>query len=143
MIVHYMLYLRIIRKIIPINMSVLRKSIQLSCPMPKVDFDIITLGHGSGGILTNKLLNECVFNLFSNPLLNQKHDGAIFSLEGELAFSTDSYVIHPIFFPGGNIGELAVNGTVNDLSMCGAIPKYLSLSLLSKKVYLLKSSGKF
>ena len=111
-------------------MSVLKKSMQISCPMPKVDFDIITLGHGSGGILTNKLLNECVFSLFSNPLLNQKHDGAIFSLEGELAFSTDSYVIHPVFFPGGNIGELAVNGTVNDLSMCGAIPKYLSLSFI-------------
>lgn len=98
--------------------------------MPKVDFDIITLGHGSGGILTNKLLNECVFNLLSNPLLDQKHDGAIFTLHEKLAFSTDSYVIHPIFFPGGNIGELAVNGTVNDLSMCGAIPKYLSLSFI-------------
>ncbi|SCC56140.1 hydrogenase expression/formation protein HypE [Chitinophaga costaii] len=103
---------------------------QLSCPMPKLDFDIITLGHGSGGTLTNRLLESGVFNLLANPLLNEKHDGAIFSLEGKLAFSTDSYVIHPIFFPGGNIGELAVNGTVNDLSMCGALPKYLSLSFI-------------
>lgn len=103
---------------------------QLSCPMPKLDFDIITLGHGSGGTLTNRLLNSGVFNLLSNPLLNEKHDGAVFSLEGKLAFSTDSYVIHPVFFPGGNIGELAVNGTVNDLSMCGAIPKYLSLAFI-------------
>lgn len=111
-------------------MSLSPKSMQISCPIPKVDFDIITLGHGSGGILTNKLLNECIFNLLSNPLLDQKHDGAVFSLKGNLAFSTDSYVINPIFFPGGNIGELAVNGTVNDLSMCGAIPKYLSLSFI-------------
>ncbi|MDR0793984.1 MAG: hydrogenase expression/formation protein HypE, partial [Chitinophagaceae bacterium] len=103
---------------------------QLACPMPKLDFDIITLGHGSGGTLTNRLLNSGVFSLFSNPLLDEKHDGAVFSLEGMLAFSTDSYVIHPVFFPGGNIGELAVNGTVNDLSMCGAIPKYLSLSFI-------------
>ncbi|ANI90558.1 hydrogenase expression/formation protein HypE [Arachidicoccus ginsenosidimutans] len=98
--------------------------------MPKLDFDIITLGHGSGGTLTNRLLNSGVFSLFSNPLLDEKHDGAIFSLEGKLAFSTDSYVIHPVFFPGGNIGELAINGTVNDLSMCGALPKYLSLSFI-------------
>lgn len=111
-------------------MSLQKSNIQLSCPMPKIDFDIITLGHGSGGILTNKLLNESVFKVLSNPLLNQKHDGAVFSLKGDLAFSTDSYVIDPIFFPGGNIGELAVNGTVNDLSMCGAIPKYLSLSFI-------------
>ncbi|HEY0297808.1 MAG TPA: hydrogenase expression/formation protein HypE, partial [Arachidicoccus sp.] len=103
---------------------------QLSCPMPKLDFDIITLGHGSGGTLTSRLLNSGVFSLLSNPLLDEKHDGAIFSLEGKLAFSTDSYVIDPIFFPGGNIGELAINGTVNDLSMCGAIPKYLSLSFI-------------
>lgn len=103
---------------------------QVSCPMPKLDFDIITLGHGSGGTLTNKLLESGVFNLFDNPLLQEKHDGTIFNLEGKLAFSTDSYVIHPIFFPGGNIGELAVNGTVNDLSMCGAKPRYLSLSFI-------------
>lgn len=101
-----------------------------SCPMPQLDFDVITLGHGSGGILTNRLLEAGVFNLLKNPLLDTHHDGAIFEASGKLAFSTDSYVISPIFFPGGNIGELAVNGTVNDLSMCGAIPKYLSLSFI-------------
>jgi hydrogenase expression/formation protein HypE len=101
-----------------------------SCPMPKMDFDIITLGHGSGGLLTNKLLESGVFNLFRNEYLDQKHDGAILSLPGQVAFSTDSYVISPIFFPGGNIGELAVNGTVNDLAMCGAKAKYLSLSFI-------------
>lgn len=103
---------------------------QMSCPMPQLDFEVITLGHGSGGILTNKLLESGVFDLLKNPLLDQKHDGAIFRLDGQLAFSTDSYVISPIFFPNSNIGELAINGTVNDLAMCGAIPKYLSLSFI-------------
>jgi hydrogenase expression/formation protein HypE len=104
--------------------------ISLDCPMPKLDFDVITLGHGSGGILTNQLLESGVFDLLKNPLLDEHHDGAIFEWSGRTAFSTDSYVISPIFFPGGNIGELAVNGTVNDLAMCGAVPKYLSLSFI-------------
>lgn len=104
--------------------------INLSCPMPQLDFDVITLGHGSGGILTHQLLESGVFNLLKNPLLDEHHDGAVFELSGQLAFSTDSYVVSPVFFPGGNIGELAVNGTVNDLAMCGAIPKYLSLSFI-------------
>ena len=98
--------------------------------MPKLDFDVITLGHGSGGLLTNKLLESCVFDLLRNEHLEARHDGAILNLKGNIAFSTDSFVISPIFFPGGNIGELAVNGTVNDLAMCGAIPKYLSLSFI-------------
>jgi hydrogenase expression/formation protein HypE len=103
---------------------------QLSCPMPKLDFDVITLGHGSGGSLTNKLLDSGVFDILSNPILDQRHDGAFLELSGKTAFSTDSFLVSPIFFPGGNIGELAVNGTVNDLAMCGAIPKYLSLSFI-------------
>lgn len=103
---------------------------QLQCPMPQLDFEVITLGHGSGGLLTNQLLESGVFDLLKNPLLDEHHDGAIFELNGRVAFSTDSYVISPVFFPGGNIGELAVNGTVNDLAMCGAIPKYLSLSFI-------------
>jgi hydrogenase expression/formation protein HypE len=103
---------------------------QLTCPMPKFDFDMITLGHGSGGLLTHKLLQSGVFDLLKNDLLDQQHDGASFELNGKVAFSTDSYVISPFIFPGGNIGELAINGTVNDLAMCGAIPKYLSLSFI-------------
>lgn len=103
---------------------------ELQCPMPKFDFDIITLGHGSGGILTHQLLNSGVFSLLANAMLDEKHDGAVFEANGKLAFSADSYVVSPIFFPGGNIGDLAVNGTVNDLSMCGAVPKYLSLSFI-------------
>jgi hydrogenase expression/formation protein HypE len=103
---------------------------QLSCPMPKFDFDVITLGHGSGGLLTHKLLQTGVFDLLKNDLLDQQHDGASFQLNGKVAFSTDSYVITPAFFPGGNIGELAINGTVNDLAMCGALPQYLSLAFI-------------
>lgn len=98
--------------------------------MPQLDFDVITLGHGSGGVLTNKLLESGVFDILKNPILDTHHDGAVLEFTGKLAFSTDSYVISPVFFPGGNIGELAVNGTVNDLAMCGAIPKYLSLSFI-------------
>ncbi|HEX5667391.1 MAG TPA: AIR synthase related protein, partial [Chitinophagaceae bacterium] len=88
--------------------------------MPKFDFDVITMGHGSGGLLTHRLLQSGVFDVFSNDLLDQQHDGASFHLNGNVAFSTDSYVISPVFFPGGNIGDLAVNGTVTDLAMCGA-----------------------
>ena len=106
--------------------------------MPKLDFDVITLGHGSGGLLTQKLLESGVFNLLKNEHLDQRHDGAIFNLQGKTAFTTDSFVISPIFFPGGNIGELAVNGTVNDLAMCGAIPKFLSLSFILEEGLLME-----
>lgn len=90
----------------------------------------INLGHGSGGIMTRDLLDQVIFSTFDNPLLNKKHDGSIVKIEGEMAMSTDSFVVSPIFFKGGNIGELAVNGTVNDVAMCGAIPKYLSLAFI-------------
>ncbi|MCU0427377.1 MAG: hydrogenase expression/formation protein HypE [Candidatus Kapabacteria bacterium] len=107
-------------------------SMQLQCPMPQLDFDIITLGHGSGGLLTHKLLDSGVFDVLKNPLLDARHDGAVFPVEAaqRLAFTTDSFVIAPIFFPGGNIGEIAVFGTVNDLAMCGAIPRYISLAFI-------------
>ena len=107
-----------------------RLRMQLQCPMPKLDFDIITMGHGSGGLLSNRLLDSGVFDLLKNDLLDKRHDGASLNLSGPTAFTTDSFVISPIFFPGGNIGELAVNGTVNDLAMCGAIPEFLSLGFI-------------
>src|SRR6056297_2492616 len=103
---------------------------QLQCPMPKLDFDVITLGHGSGGVLTNKLLDSGVFDLLSNDILDERHDGAFIDLQGKTAFSTDSFLVSPLFFPGGNIGDLAVNGTVNDLAMCGATPVYMTLSFI-------------
>lgn len=103
---------------------------KLQCPMPKFDFDIITLAHGSGGLLTNKLLESGVFDLLQNEELDKHHDGAVLEFNGKVAFSTDSFVIAPIFFPGGDIGDLAVNGTVNDVAMTGGIPQYLSLSFI-------------
>ncbi len=112
------------------NLKEKKIKMRLQCPMPKLDFDIITLGHGSGGLLTNRLLDSGVFDVLKNELLDRRHDGAVLQLNGPTAFTTDSFVISPVFFPGGNIGELAVNGTVNDLAMCGAIPRYLSLSFI-------------
>ncbi len=100
------------------------------CPLPDLSKDVITLGHGGGGLLTHQLLHNGVFAELTNPYLDQQHDGASFELYGRTAFSTDSYVVDPLFFPGGDIGELAVNGTVNDLAMCGAMARYLSLSFI-------------
>ena len=96
-----------------------------------MDPDRISLDHGSGGRLTNDLIAEMMLPAFHNPILAQMEDGAVFDIAGSrLAFSTDSYVVDPIFFPGGNIGDLAVNGTVNDVAMCGAKPLYLSAGLI-------------
>ena len=111
---------------------------QMQCPVPNSELDVITMGHGSGGILTHKLLQTGVFDLLKNELLNQQHDGASFALNGNIAFSTDSYVISPIFFPGGTIGDLSINGTVNDLAMCGAMAKYLSLSFIIEEGFTMK-----
>ena len=93
--------------------------------------DRILLDHGSGGKLTHQLVARNIVPLFDNPTLRRLNDGACLEVEGgRLAFSTDSFVVDPIFFPGGNIGDLAVNGTVNDLAMCGAVPLYLSVGLI-------------
>ena len=96
----------------------------------ELGFDTINLGHGSGGLMTRDLLDKIIFKTFSNPFLDQKHDGSIVKFDRPIAISTDSFVVSPIFFKGGNIGELAVHGTVNDVAMCGAIPKYLSLAFI-------------
>ena len=93
--------------------------------------DKILLDHGSGGKASHGLIADLLVPEFKNPILAQLNDGAVFDIEGKrLAFSTDTYVVDPIFFPGGSIGDLAVNGTVNDLAMCGAIPLYLSVGLI-------------
>ena len=91
--------------------------------------DKVLLAHGSGGKLSHDLI-ESFLPLFDNTLLNKLDDAAVFEPGGRLAFTTDSYVVSPIFFPGGDIGKLAVCGTVNDLAMSGATPLYLSLSLI-------------
>ena len=92
--------------------------------------DIITLDYGSGGKKTARLIDELLVPAFSNPALEALGDGAILDGGGKLAFSTDSFVVDPIFFPGGDIGKLAVCGTVNDLAVCGAEPKYLSCAFI-------------
>jgi hydrogenase expression/formation protein HypE len=102
-----------------------------TCPLPLFDYQEIVLAHGSGGRLSQQLIQKIVLPQFRNELLEPLHDGAIFSLNGiRLAFSTDSFVVSPIFFPGGDIGKLAVHGTVNDISMCGARPLYLSAGFI-------------
>jgi len=91
----------------------------------------IKLSHGSGGVLMHRLVDSVFIKNFDNAILRQKKDSAIIDIGGKtLAFTTDSYVVKPIFFPGGDIGSLAVFGTVNDLSVCGARPLYLSLGLI-------------
>ena len=91
----------------------------------------ILLDHGSGGRMSYRLITDLMLPIFDNPMLAVLHDGATLDIDGNrLAFSTDSFVVDPIFFPGGNIGDLAVNGTVNDLAMCGAKPLYLSVGLI-------------
>jgi hydrogenase expression/formation protein HypE len=102
-----------------------------SCPIPITNYNEIVLAHGSGGKLSHQLMEKMVLPQFRNEFLEILHDGAIFSIGGErVAFSTDSYVVNPIFFPGGDIGKLAVHGTVNDLAMCGARPLYLSVGFI-------------
>jgi len=98
--------------------------------MGESEKDKILLVHGSGGKLAHELVEKSFIKAFDNPLLAKLDDSAVFDFSGRLAFTTDSYVVSPIFFPGGDIGKLAVYGTVNDLSMCGAQPLYLSLSFI-------------
>jgi hydrogenase expression/formation protein HypE len=99
----------------------------LQCPIPLSDYPTVTLAHGGGGRLSQMLIERMFVPAFSNPMLETLHDGAVLQVErGRLAFSTDSFVVSPLFFPGGDIGSLAVHGTVNDLAMCGAQPLALS-----------------
>jgi hydrogenase expression/formation protein HypE len=103
----------------------------LSCPIPISEYPTVTLAHGGGGKLSHQLVEKIFVPQFYNEHLNRLHDGAIIDVEqGRVAFSTDSYVVDPITFPGGDIGKLAVTGTINDLAMCGARPLYLSAGLI-------------
>ncbi len=103
-----------------------------TCPAPLRNYPQVVMGHGSGGKMMADLIGHLFKPLLDNSLLGQMGDSTTFILEqgGRLAFTTDSFVISPIFFPGGSIGELAVNGTVNDLAMSGAIPLYLSAAFI-------------
>ncbi len=103
----------------------------LSCPIPINDYPHVLLGHGGGGTLMHQLIERMFVPAFRNPFLDVRHDGAVLAADGmRLAFTTDAYVVRPLCFPGGDIGSLAVNGTVNDLAMCGARPLYLSAAFI-------------
>uniref|UniRef100_UPI000D1E8F91 hydrogenase expression/formation protein HypE n=1 Tax=Cyanothece sp. BG0011 TaxID=2082950 RepID=UPI000D1E8F91 len=103
----------------------------ISCPIPLDKYPQVLLAHGGGGKLMQQLLEKMVFSTFKSSQDIPPHDAAVINLSGsKIAFTTDSYVIHPLFFPGGDIGSLAINGTVNDLAMSGARPLYLSLGFI-------------
>ena len=103
----------------------------LACPIPIAQYPRVMLAHGGGGQLMHQLIEKLIVPAFRSAGLDTRHDGAVFETgAGRLAFTTDSYVVRPLFFPGGDIGALAVNGTVNDLAMCGARARFLSVSLI-------------
>jgi hydrogenase expression/formation protein HypE len=103
----------------------------LGCPTPRVDLERVQLGHGSGGKMSAALLERCFLPHLANDTLSPLGDAAVFQAPAaELAFSTDTFVVHPLEFPGGDIGSLAVHGTVNDLAMMGATPRYLSVGFV-------------
>ena len=104
--------------------------------------DIISMSYGNGGKKTSKLIEEMILPHLDNEQLNLLGDGALLEVGGKIAFSTDSFVIYPYFFPGGDIGKLSVCGTVNDLLMCGSVPKYLSLSLIIEEGFKLSELEK-
>jgi len=102
-----------------------------SCPLPLAGYPTIVMGHGGGGKLGNELVEHLFLPAFRNPALENLGDAAVLDLgSGRLAMSTDSFVVQPLFFPGGSIGALAVNGTVNDLAVSGADPRFLSASFI-------------
>ncbi len=105
--------------------------LNLDCPLPFTDYDRVLLAHGGGGTLTQQLIEKIFLPAFGNAPLLKKHDSAVVPLAGQaVAMTTDSYVVKPLFFPGGDIGKLAVTGTVNDLAMAGAQPLYLSAGFI-------------
>jgi hydrogenase expression/formation protein HypE len=102
-----------------------------ACPLPISQYPHVLMAHGGGGTLMHRLLEDVFGRAFSNPILDTRHDSAQFTVPpGRLAMTTDSYVVRPIFFPGGDIGSMAVHGTVNDLAMSGARPLYLSCGFI-------------
>jgi hydrogenase expression/formation protein HypE len=112
----------------------------LSCPLPFVDTETVLLGHGGGGKLSADLLRNIILPSFGNFILDRMDDQATLDIAGaRLAFTTDSFVVKPIFFRGGDIGMLAVNGTVNDLAVGGAMPLYLSVAFIMEEGFPVES----
>ena len=115
----------------PVTSPAPPNSVSLHCPLPLPHRTEITVGHGGGGRLTQDLIDRVFRPAFAHPALEAQHDGAVLELGGmRLALTTDSHVVSPLFFPGGDIGTLAINGTVNDLSMCGALPLWLTAGFI-------------
>jgi hydrogenase expression/formation protein HypE len=103
----------------------------MTCPIPLEEAELITLAHGGGGKQTSRLLEEIFLPAFGNSHLNTLHDGALLNIPtSQIVFTTDSYVVDPIFFPGGDIGKLAILGSINDLAMCGAKPAFMSCGFI-------------
>lgn len=103
----------------------------LTCPVPVSNYERVLLGHGGGGKLTNDMIRQILVPLFNNEYLEAMDDQAVIDVNGaRVALTTDSFVVSPLFFPGGDVGSLAVNGTINDLAVCGAKPLYLSAALI-------------
>jgi hydrogenase expression/formation protein HypE len=111
----------------------------LFCPIPHTNSGRVLLAHGGGGRLMHSLLETLILPAFRNPMLEERHDGAVFDIPGRIAFTTDSYVVKPAFFPGGDIGSLAVHGTVNDLAMCGARPVCLSAAFILEEGFAMEN----
>ncbi|MFH1277973.1 MAG: hydrogenase expression/formation protein HypE, partial [Candidatus Eisenbacteria bacterium] len=107
------------------------KDLRLTCPIPIADYPHVLLAHGGGGRLMNQLIGKMFLAAFADEELDRRHDSAVLPAPGKrLVFTTDSYVVRPLFFPGGDIGSLAVHGTVNDIAMSGARPLYLSAGFI-------------
>jgi hydrogenase expression/formation protein HypE len=118
------------RFLLPMESDV-KTSDSFVCPIPIEQYPNVLLAHGGGGKLTHQLIEKMFLPAFGNSMLDARHDGAVIDIpSSKLAFTTDSYVVQPLFFPGGDIGSLAVNGTVNDLAMCGARPLYMSAGFI-------------
>jgi len=119
------------------------KPYTLQCPIPKSDYETVLMAHGGGGRMTQQLIEKMFYSRLGNEILEKGHDGALLpQVRGELAMTTDSFVVDPIFFPGGDIGDLAINGTVNDLVCCGADPLYISLAFILEEGFLLEDLWK-
>lgn len=115
-------------------MSSAEQNFNITCPTAGTDQGVIKLGHGSGGRMTDQLIEQVFMPILTNPVLSQKEDASVVSFNLErLAFTTDSYVVSPIIFPGGDIGSLSVHGTVNDICMRGAKPLYLSCAFIMEE----------
>ena len=113
--------------------------LKMNCPLP-LHYKQVVMAHGGGGRLMQQLLDELIQPIFNNPLLAEKNDSAVFEVSaGKMALTTDSYVVNPLFFPGGDIGKLAVCGTLNDLAMSGAKPLYLTCSLILEEGFALET----